>query len=165
MWGAKSGSVATLATAFFLYLAAFFPGLNQVFYVIPLPLGAHGAPLEIRNGQLFGIVLILVLGGINYLGVRIGGGVQVAVTVIKVGLIFFIIAVGLGWGHAAACSPAPAPAAALTIAGFFAALVAAPWPYDGASNVSMVSSERTNPQRKLPRALIWGTIAVIVIYL
>src|SRR5207302_8614234 len=49
MWVAKSGSIATLATGFFLYLATFFPGLNEVLFTIPLPLGAHGAPLEIRN--------------------------------------------------------------------------------------------------------------------
>src|SRR5690349_4375437 len=94
MWVAKSGSIATLATAFFLYLANFFPKLEGVFYVIPLPLGAHGAPLEIRYGQLLGIVLILFLGGVNYLGVKIGGNVQIAVTVVKVGLIFFIIVAG-----------------------------------------------------------------------
>src|SRR5689334_23521233 len=62
MWVAKSGSVATLATGFFLYFANFFPQLNGVFYRIPLPLGAHGAPLELRYGQLLGMLLILFLG-------------------------------------------------------------------------------------------------------
>jgi APA family basic amino acid/polyamine antiporter len=164
MWVAKSGSVATLATGFFLYLATFFPTLNQVFYRVPLPLGAHGAPLEIRYGQLFGIVLILFLGGINYLGVRIGGGVQVGVTIVKVALILFIIAAGLGFGHAAAAA-AYVPSAPLGIAGFFAALVAALWAYDGWNNVSMVASEVKEPHRNLPLALIWGTVAVIVIYI
>jgi APA family basic amino acid/polyamine antiporter len=139
--------------------------LNGVFYVIPLPLGAHGAPLEIRYGQLLGIVLILLLGGINYLGVKIGGEVQVAVTVVKVGLIFFIIAAGLGFGHAASIAPAAAPALPLTAAGFFAAMVAALWAYDGWNNVSMVASEIKDPRRNLPLALIWGTAAVIAIYL
>ena len=32
MWVAKSGSIATLATAFFLYLANFFPELDNVFF-------------------------------------------------------------------------------------------------------------------------------------
>src|SRR5215813_306544 len=52
LWVAKSGSVATLATGFFLYLGTFFPVLNDVAFTIPLPLGAHGAPLDVRNGQL-----------------------------------------------------------------------------------------------------------------
>src|SRR2546426_7903261 len=32
MWVAKSGSIATLATGFFLYLATFFPALNEVLF-------------------------------------------------------------------------------------------------------------------------------------
>src|SRR5205085_8394184 len=49
MWVAKSGSIATLATAFFIYLANFRPELAGVLTVIPLPLGANGRPLEIRS--------------------------------------------------------------------------------------------------------------------
>jgi len=51
------------------------------------------------------------------------------------------------------------------VAGFFAALVAALWAYDGWNNVSMVSSEIRDPQRSLPRALIAGTMAVMAVYL
>jgi APA family basic amino acid/polyamine antiporter len=165
MWVAKSGSVATLATGFFLYCATFFPALNDVVFTIPLPLGAHGAPLDIRYNQLCGIVLILILGGINYLGVKIGGEVQVVVTMIKVGLIFFIIFAGLAWGHRAEAAAAPSVPQPLTAAGFFAALVAALWAYDGWNNVSMVASEVREPRRNLPLSLIWGVTAVIAIYL
>ena len=49
--------------------------------------------------------------------------------------------------------------------GFFAALVAALWAYDGWNNVSMIASEVQNPQRNLPRALIGGVLLVIAIYL
>lgn len=164
MWVAKSGSIATLATAFFLYLTHFFPPLATVLYTLPLPIGPHGGPLEIRYGQLLGIVLILLLGWLNYYGVKLGGNVQVAVTVIKVALIIFIIVAGLGFGHAAAASAAGA-VAPLTFAGFIAALVAALWAYDGWNNVSMVASEIRDPQKNLPRALIGGTLAVIAIYL
>jgi basic amino acid/polyamine antiporter, APA family len=51
------------------------------------------------------------------------------------------------------------------IAGFFAAMVGALWAYDGWNNVSMVSSEIRQPERNLPRALIFGTAVVIVTYL
>jgi basic amino acid/polyamine antiporter, APA family len=86
------------------------------------------------------------------------------VTVIKVLLIAFIVVAGLGFGKP------PAPVAVdtlhpLTIAGFFAALVAALWAYDGWNNVSMVASEIRRPQRSLPLALIGGTVTVICIYL
>ena len=163
MWVAKSGSIATLATGFFYYLTNFFPGLDAVFYRIPLPLGPHGGPLEFRYGQLLAMALILSLAWLNYYGVKLGGNVQVTVTILKVALIAFIIIAGLGFGTAHGVNTAiPTP---LTTAGFFAALVAALWAYDGWNNVSMVASEVREPQRNLPRSLIGGTIAVIVIYL
>ena len=164
MWVAKSGSIATLATGFFVYLANFYAPLDTVFYSVPLPLGPHGGPLELRYGQLFAMALILLLGWLNYYGVKLGGNVQVTVTIVKVALIAAIIFSGLALGHAHAPSAAP-PVAPLTFAGFIAALVAALWAYDGWNNVSMVSSEVRNPQRNLPLALIGGTLAVIAIYL
>jgi APA family basic amino acid/polyamine antiporter len=164
MWVAKSGSIATLATGFFVYLSNFYAPLDTVFYSLPLPLGPHGGPLELRYGQLFAIALILSLGWLNYYGVKLGGNVQVTVTVVKVALIAMIILSGLLLGHAHAPATGP-PLAPLTFAGFIAALVAALWAYDGWNNVSMVSSEVRNPQRNLPLALIGGTLAVIAIYL
>jgi len=162
MWVAKSGSIATLATGFFVYLANFFPILEQVVCKIPMP-GAAGAGLEVKYGQILAIALILGLGGLNYFGVRFGGDVQTAVTVVKVLLFCAIVLLGLTLGRPHAVSAAtPAP---LTAAGFFAALVAALWAYDGWNNVSMVASEVRDPQRNLPLALIGGTVAVIAIYI
>jgi len=163
MWVAKSGSIATLATGFFLYLANFFPMLEKVFYTLPLPLGPKGGPLEFRYGQLFAIALILALAWLNFYGVKLGGEVQTAVTAVKVALIALVILAGLALGQPHA--PDLAAAAPLTFTGFVAALVAALWAYDGWNNVSMVASEVRDPQRNLPRALIGGTLGVIVIYL
>src|SRR5215831_17389069 len=98
MWVAKSGSIATLATGFFLYLTNFFEPLKEVFLTIPLPIGPGGGPLEIQYGQLFAIVLILALGWLNYFGVKVGGDLQVAVTFVKVALIVAVIAAGLFFG-------------------------------------------------------------------
>jgi len=165
LWVAKSGSIATLATGFFIYLANFRPELNGVWATIPLPLGEGGQPLEIRYGQLLAMLVIGVLAVINYFGVKVGGDVQVAVTLVKVGLIIAIIVIGLGTGHGSVSNYQTSVPAPGNITGFFAALVAALWAYDGWNNVSMVASEIREPQRNLPRALILGTLAVIGIYL
>lgn len=165
MWVAKSGSIATLATAFFIYLANFRPELGSVLAVIPLPLGENGRPLEISYGQILAMLVIAVLALINYFGVKVGGNFQIVVTIIKVALIAAIIAIGLGSGHGDAAHFSASTPAIGGITGFFAALVAALWAYDGWNNVSMVSSEIRNPQRNLPLALILGTLAVIFIYL
>jgi APA family basic amino acid/polyamine antiporter len=164
-WVAKSGSIATLATGFFIYLTNFRPELGGVLTTIPLPLGEGGAPLEIRYGQVLAMAVIGVLGFVNYFGVKVSGDLQIVVTIIKVGLIAAIIVIGLTYSkgnpqHFSAAVPAPGG-----ITGFFAALVAALWAYDGWNNVAMVSSEIRRPQRNLPLALILGTLAVIVIYL
>ncbi|HTQ53255.1 MAG TPA: amino acid permease [Bryobacteraceae bacterium] len=164
MWVAKSGSIATLAAGFLRYLTTFVPQFDRVFYTVPLPLGAHGAPLELRYGQLFAMGLILFLAGLNYFGVKLGGEVQVVVTIVKILLIVFIIVAGMSF-RAAPAESRVTPPHALTVAGFFAALVAALWAYDGWNNVSMVASEIRRPQRSLPLALIGGTMAVIAIYL
>jgi APA family basic amino acid/polyamine antiporter len=156
MWVAKSGSIATLATAFFEYTAHFVPQFEQVWFM--------AGPLSIKYGQVFALVLILMLGGINYLGVRVGGDVQVAFTAIKVGLIVLVILAGLLYSHPVAATVSAAPESAGWFAGFIAALVGALWAYDGWNNVGMVASEVKNPQRNLPLALIGGTAAVIAIY-
>src|ERR1700730_18332151 len=98
MWVAKSGSIATLATGFVIYLANFRPELEHTWWIVPLPIGEAGHPLEIRYGQLLAMGVIAVLALINYFGVRVGGDVQVVFTLVKVGLIAAIILIGLGSG-------------------------------------------------------------------
>jgi basic amino acid/polyamine antiporter, APA family len=165
MWVAKSGSIATIATLFFVYSANFAPGLERTMLSVPLPIGPHGGPLEIRYGQICAMALILALGAVNYTGVKFGGRVQVAVTGLKLVLIGGVILIGLLAAQGSAANLASSLPAAGGAAGFFTALVGALWAYDGWNNVSMVSSEIRHPQRSLPRALIAGTVAVIAIYL
>jgi len=157
MWVAKSGAIAALATGFFYYLANFYPSLERDLY--------RGPWLEIRVGQLAAIGVILALGFLNYFGVKWGGGVQVVVTIVKVGCILAIILAGVS---SVAGNPANFSTSVPAIAGmsgFFGAMVAALWAYDGWNNVTMVASEIKEPQRNLPLALAAGTALVMVLYL
>lgn len=156
MWIGKSGSIATLATAFFEYTAHFIPVFENVWITI--------GPFPIKYGQVFALVLILVLGLVNYFGVRFGGGVQVAMTAVKLGLIAFVILAGMLYAHPVATGAIPLSVPPVAT-GFVAALVAALWAYDGWNNVGMVASEIRNPGRNLPIALILGTSLVIGIYM
>ena len=158
MWVAKSGSIASLATGFFIYMTNFYPGLDTTIY--------QSSWLEVKTGQLLAMAVIAALGFLNYFGVKVGGGVQVGVTILKVALIALIIGVGLTYsGGSTANFTTSIPSSTGGWAGFFAALVAALWAYDGWNNVSMVSSEIKNPQKNLPIALILGSLAVMAIYL
>ena len=165
LWVAKSGSIATLAAGFYTYLTVFVPVLATTVCIIPLHIGPHGSLLEIHYGQLVAIALILLLAGVNYVGVRVGGNVQLLVTAIKMLLIAGLVLVGLFAGHGDFSHFRMHISSAGGVAGFFAAMVSALWAYDGWNNVSMVSSEIREPERNLPRALIIGTISVIATYL
>jgi basic amino acid/polyamine antiporter, APA family len=157
LWVAQSGSIATLAAGFYLYLAYFFPGLESVFTSI-------GA-LNISYGQLVAVGAIFALTLLNYMGTRLGGDVQVATTALKVGLIAVVILAGLLSGQGSSANLATSVPAQTGIAAFFAALVAALWAYDGWNNVTMVASEIKQPEKNLPIALILGTLGVVAIYL
>src|SRR5947209_7371746 len=71
-WVAKSGSIATLAAGFYTYLTVFVPVLGTTVCTVPLHIGPRGSLLEIHYGQLIAIALILLLAGVNYVGVRSG---------------------------------------------------------------------------------------------
>jgi APA family basic amino acid/polyamine antiporter len=164
-WVAKSGSIATLAASFYTYLVVFLPVLDNPIIRTNWPIGPHGSLFEIRYGQLVGIGVIAFLAALNYLGVKVGGEVQIAVTILKMVLIGAVICVGLfsgqgHWNHLVGHMSSSAG-----IPGLFAALVSALWAYDGWNNLSMASSEIVEPQRNLPRALILGTLVVIATYL
>ncbi len=162
---AKSGSIATLAAGFYTYLTVFLPILAQPVVVTPWMIGPNHTRFEIHYGQLVAIGVILILAGVNYVGVRVGGNLQVLVTGVKVALICAIIAIGLFSGQGDFSHLNQHIPSVGGVAGFFAAMVSALWAYDGWNNVSMVSSEIKEPGRNLPRALILGTLAVIGIYL
>ncbi len=165
-WVAKSASIAAMATLFATYLAVFFPGLKGVVATVPLPIGPGWKPLDIRWEQIAAIGVIMLVAAGNYRGVRLSGNAQVALTGLKVALIGGIIAVGI---FSRASSPANLHTSVTPIpggfAGFFKALVAALWAYDGWNNAGMLGSEIERPGRNLPRSVIGGTLAVIAIYL
>jgi APA family basic amino acid/polyamine antiporter len=163
---AKSASVATIATAFMLYLTYFFPRLNEVIW--SKQVGGSGVTLKMTAIQVGAAIMVLMLSGLNVLGVRHSGAVQTAFTASKLGVLAILIIAGLALGngsfsHFNQAVETDIHGGILAAAGV--AAVSALWAYDGWNNLSMVAGEVENPQRNIPRALIFGTILVIVVYL
>ncbi|HEV2177465.1 MAG TPA: amino acid permease [Terriglobia bacterium] len=148
----QSGSISAVAVGFSQYLADFLP-------LTPLEqkLAASGA--------------IVLLTAVNYRGVQEGGAVQSILTGLKVGAMVTLVALGyiLVKGPPAESAPvsrlATATGAAGYLASFGVAMVAALWAYDGWNNVTFAAGEVKRPERNLPLALIFGTAAVVLIYL
>jgi APA family basic amino acid/polyamine antiporter len=51
------------------------------------------------------------------------------------------------------------------VSGITFALIAVFWAFDGWNNITFVAGEIKNPQRNLPRAMIWGAMIITVLYL
>lgn len=72
----------------------------------------------------------------------------------------------IGGSHGAAVSHlTTGTGAPVAIGSMGLALVSILWAYDGWADLSFASGEVKDPQRNLPRAIILGTLAIIVIYL
>lgn len=110
---------------------------------------------------------IAVISALNYVGVRWGSLVQNVTTVAKYfGLLFIIIvALAVGLPKTGGYFTPSMPPGSFSIAPFGLALVSVLWAYDGWADLAFISGEVKDPGRNLPRALIWGTVAVIAIYL
>src|ERR1700682_1229578 len=119
--------------------------------------------------QPLAVLWLAIMTGVNYLGVRVGGAVQVFLTTIKIISIFIVIGVALfapaPSAHAAADPIWPTALDAGVFSAFLAALAAALWAYDGWEDLNLVGSELQDPQRNFPRALAGGVSLVAVIYL
>ena len=74
-------------------------------------------------------------------------------------------AFALGAGHGATVSNlTTGTGAPLAVGSMGLALVSILWAYDGWADLSFASGEVKDPSRNLPRAIILGTIAIIVLY-
>jgi amino acid transporter len=104
---------------------------------------------------------------INIRGVRVGALVAGASSVAKFGALALLVLASLVLGGGGGATTANFTSATATVnAGMFGlALISVLWAYDGFADVSFVAGEVREPQRTLPRAIVTGTIAIIVIYL
>jgi amino acid transporter len=118
--------------------------------------------------QPLAIVALAALAFINFLGVRQGGRLQVILTVIKVSSVAAIAVFGLALARPGGVGLHPFFPSNYTFAtliGFFGALAASLWAYDGWADLNLVGSEIENPQRNMPRALILGVILCIGLFI
>jgi basic amino acid/polyamine antiporter, APA family len=134
-----------------------------------LPFSRHPYDFVLTVAQPLAVAVIALVTAVNCLGVRLGGQVQVGLTVIKVAVLIAVAAIGLALGgHGAAAAAAAAPLAPLgagaTAGGFLTALAASLWAYDGWNNLTLVGEEVVEPEKNLPRALVTGVIFVAVAY-
>ncbi len=123
----------------------------------------HFIPFTAVQEHYVAAVAIILIAFLNYIGLSYAAVLMNVTTVLKygalLGLALFAFTAGI---HAA---PSVAPVVVVTGSVMLTALVPVMYTYDGWSNLSFIGGEVRDPGRNLPRALIMGTAAIVVIYL
>jgi basic amino acid/polyamine antiporter, APA family len=115
------------------------------------------------------IVMILLLAAINIRGIRLGARVLRGLTIVKIGLLLFIVIWGFGLQLGSWSNFTPFVAQHAQSQPLFAALaggmVAAFFSFGGWWDVTKLAGEIQDPTRVLPRALILGVVIVTLVYI
>jgi amino acid transporter len=145
-WVVRPGNLGAMAYVFARYA-------NEL---LPLPTGRYAL-------ALYAVGSLVVLTGINVLGVRAGKTVQNLLTFAKVAGLLSVFAVALF-----VTPPAPATQAATTSPvgrSVYLASILIMWVYGGWNDMSYVAAEVRDPRRNILKALALGTVTVVAIYL
>jgi amino acid transporter len=142
----RAAALGAIATIFAEYLG----------YFIPL------AAYQVRQVAALAIV---VVGTLNYVGVRRAAAVLSVTTYAKYAA---VVALGLLACTARGTTVAhftPLWSGALSLSLVATALIPVMWTYDGWADVAAIGGEISDPQKTLPRALIAGSASVALVYL
>ena len=171
----RSGGMFAYILEGFGPVAAFLFGWAELTVVRAAALGAiatifaeylgHFVPLTAAQVHEVAALLIVVVGVLNYVGVRRAAAVLSLTTyakyaaVLALGLLAYT-ATGGTWAHVTPLASAPLSASLIA-----SALIPVMWTYDGWADVAFIGGEISNPQRTLPLALILGSAGVALVYL
>jgi APA family basic amino acid/polyamine antiporter len=112
---------------------------------------------------------ICVFTAANMLGLRTGGRIQIALAALKLSGLAILIALGVGWGSAALAFAPDAVAEARPTATWSSRLLFGMIPvlftFGGSYHATFVAGSVRDPERSIPRGVVWGIAAVLVAYL
>jgi APA family basic amino acid/polyamine antiporter len=156
-----SGAIAAGAIGLTAYLGRFFPAAADPAALGSLSIGR--VSLTLSRPSLIALAIIVALGAIHVRGVRTGRAVQnTLAAALVLGLILFItLGFTLGKGSLESLSGG----GKLPASSWLLALIPVMFSYSGWNAAAYVAEEVREPGRSVPRALAWGTAAVIAIYL
>ena len=144
-----TGAIATVFSEYFLRSMGYDPATNAL------------ATDYIAAGAILGAGLL------NIRGVELGATIAGLSTIAKFGALGFIVLASFLLGGSAGASVSHFTEGGGTVeSGLFGlALISVLWAYDGFADLSFAAGEVKDPQRTLPRAIITGTVAIVVIYM
>jgi amino acid transporter len=172
----RSGGIYVYLREAYGPLPAFLFGWTELWVIRPSALGAvamifaayvgNFIPLGDTGTRVVAAAAILAVGLANIRSVLLGAAVMNASTAAKVAALLLLALMAFAFGDFASGALAgPIEFSPTTWGAFGIALVAVMWAYDGWADLTFMAGEVKEPGRNLPRALLGGTLAIIVIYL
>src|SRR5467141_5327785 len=173
----QTGTIAAVAVAFGKFLGVLWPSItpDRYSWFPQLDFTLSGAPVQLGLSpqRLIAVITIWVLTWINLRGVKEAKIVQTTLTIVKTGALAALILLGFTIGRNADAIAAnfgagnfnPVAFASVFPIAFGAALVGSLFSADAWTNVTFAAAEVHEPRRNLPRALIYGTGLVILLYI
>lgn len=110
-------------------------------------------------------VVLVALTGVNTVGMRLGAGIAVVLTFLKVLALAAIVGLGVALMKGSAANFASVAAPKPLLDALAPVLASILWTYDGWSDVTSVAGEVREPQRTLPRILLTGTAVTAAVYI
>ena len=145
------------------------PGITAALAIGTAGYAAYSLGLSPLGMKVVAIVAIVLVAAINIRGVRLGGWLIRWLTLLKLGMLLFILLWGFGlrlgdWGH---FTPFIAQRAGSTplFGALAGAMVAAFFSFGGWWDATKLAGEVRDPARTLPRALAYGVIIVTLVYI
>lgn len=171
----RSGGILAYLEEGFGPLPAFLFGWSQLVVIRAAALGAIatifaeylGKFVSLSTGQIHYVAagLIVAIGLLNWVGVQRAAAVNNLATAVKYGALIALVLLAFTAPTGSTAHFSSAWSGALSLSALGTALVPVMWAYDGWADLSFMSGEVKDPGRILPRALIFGTLAIVAIYL
>ncbi len=156
-----SGAIAAGAVGAAAYLGRFIPAAGDARPIVALSLGP--LTLAVSPQALVALAAIAGLTVVHLRGLGPGRLVQNALAGVKVAALLVFIALGfaLGGGSVAHFH---AGGAGVRASGWMLAMIPVMFSYSGWNAAAYVAEEVRDPGRNVPRALVLGTLVVVVIF-
>ena len=172
----RSGGIYVFLREAYGPLPAFLFGWTELLVIRPSALGAIAVlfaeyfsefvPIGDGGVRVVAALAIVVLATANIRSLSWGAAVQNASTAAKVVALVGLALLAFALGDPVEGAFAqPIRLSPTSWSGFGIALVAVLWAYDGWADLTFLGGEVRDPARVLPRALLGGTGAIVVIYL
>jgi APA family basic amino acid/polyamine antiporter len=145
------------------------PGIAAALAFGAIPYVQSIVPIAPRTAVFLPFLILVVLGAINYLGTRLSGRVMATANLLKLAVLFALVAWAFVSGHASAANLQPLatrrPGSDMLFAAIAGSVVNAFFSFGGWWEAGKLAGEVRNPRRTLPLAFTCGVLLVTAVYL